>query len=726
MKQNNIIKEFKKGVDFFKNEKYDKAEKIFLEILNKKLYEKECLINIANIKNIKKDYIGAIKICKEIINKDKNIYSAYLNMATCFIKIDDEISAIQCYENAINNKIFNKEIFFNLANLYRKNKSIVKAIENYDEAIKLDSNYLDAINNKAISLYTINKYKEAYECYESGLKIDENNINLLMGVGILHYEFKNYIESMKYYEKVLRINIREPKAYGNLGNCFRKLKKNDDAKKCFEMSIRLDGTLPENYFNLAQINIELKQYDEAIKNLEKLKIIKPDYEFIDDTIINTKLMNAEWKNIDQEINLLKINIIENKKVSSPFGILTLLDDEEIHLKCSQIWNEKYQYNLNKNKIEKKITEKNRKIKLGMYSPDIYFHPVAIWLVEILERINKEEFEVYLFSFDNNNKDEMHYRIKKSVEYFYECDGKSDEEIIKISNEIKLDIAMDLGGFTSSNRPEIFAYRVCNKQISFLGFPASTGSKYIDYIISDNIAIPETSLKYYSEKIKYLECLYTYDTMRKINNSNIIEKNSFNIPEDSIILCCQNGIQKIQPRIFDIWMNVLNRFANTYLLLQQPGELAVRNLIKEANKRGVEEDRIIFFKREIVTSDKEYERISRYLSIYKISDLFLDTSPYNAGTTAVDALYAGLPVITIKGNSQVGRMASSALHAMGLTELITESFFEYENLICELLLDNNKLKNLKNKTMSLKKNSKLFDVNQNVKNIEAALKEIYNE
>jgi len=726
MRKEQIVKEIKKGIEYFKNNQLKEAEDILNKVVGSNIYEKEVLLNLANIKNKRGDYLGAIKICDKLINNKIYIYSVFHNKADCLQKLGKEELALQCYEDGIK-YVKNKELLFNLANLYRTKENYIRSIDLYNEALELDPKYIDAINNKAVALYKIKRYEEALKTYNDGLIVDQNNINLLIGLGIVYYELNKIIESIKCYERVLRINIKEKKAYANLGNCFRKLKKTKEAKKCFEMAIRLDESLHENYFNLAQVNIELNEYDQAISNLKKLKEIKPDYQYIDDILIHSKLMNADWFELEKDIIELENKIIKGEKVSNPFTLLTLTHKEDVHLLCARLWNEKYLYfsnNLIFNKNNEKI--KNKKIIIGLYSPDIYFHPVTIWLVEIIERMDRNIFELHLFSYNNNNnnKDEMHLRIKNAVDYFYECDDKSDEEIINLSRE-KIDIALDLGGFTSSSRPTIFAKRICNKQINLFGFPGSTGSNFIDYIIADNTAIPEESMKYYSEKIKYIDCIYTYDTKRKIYTEGI-RKEDLNLPADSIVLTCQNGIQKIQPRIFSIWMSILAKFPTTYLMLQLPGELAVENLRNEAKKRGIMSDRIKFLKREIVTSDKEYERISRYLSDYKIADLFLDTYPYNAGTTAVDALFAGLPLITIKGKSQVGRMASSALHAIGFDELIADTFEEYENIICQLLTDKEKLKILKEKLRNSISDSKLFDIAKNIKNLETALIEIYQE
>ena len=284
--------------------------------------------------------------------------------------------------------------------------------------------------------------------------------------------------------------------------------------------------------------------------------------------------------------------------------------------------------------------------------------------------------------------------------------------------MEIDIAIDLNGHTAHSRPGIFASRAAPIQINHLGYPGTMAVDYIDYVISDQYYLTEGIRRHFSEKIVTIPCVYTYDRQRIISNDSF-SKRQFGLPENSFVFTCQNTYQKIMPEVFDIWMDILKEIPKSVLWLADQYQLGKDNLIKQANLKGVQSNRLIFNKREIVTKDQELVRISRYLASYKLADLFLDTWPYNAGTTAIDALWTGLPVLTIEGFSTGSRMAACALNAIEMPELITKSSLDYKSLAVRLACDSEYLKKIKNKLQNNILTTSLFDPVSNTKHIENA-------
>jgi predicted O-linked N-acetylglucosamine transferase (SPINDLY family) len=324
---------------------------------------------------------------------------------------------------------------------------------------------------------------------------------------------------------------------------------------------------------------------------------------------------------------------------------------------------------------------------------------------------------------------MRDRLEAAFDHWIDVQSMSDLEITKLSRELGIDIAIDLNGHTADGRTGIFAARAAPIQLNYMGFPGSMGAEYIDYMIcvtpsqGEDLEALASTRQFITEKIAYVPSTFTYDRQRQLSDEPLTRA-QFGLPETGFVFTCQNGCQKLMPEVFDVWMGILKAVPGSVLWLLKPNETAVKNLIKEANARGVDAERLIFTAREVVPIDQEKARIAKYLASYKLADLFLDTWPYNAGTTAVDALWAGLPVLTKTGKAMVARMATDALRAIEIPELITRTPLEYKELAIELAYNPEKLKLLKEKVQGNRLTTALFDPVGNTRHIENAYLEMY--
>ena len=307
------------------------------------------------------------------------------------------------------------------------------------------------------------------------------------------------------------------------------------------------------------------------------------------------------------------------------------------------------------------------------------------------------------------------RIIKTFNNFYDVRNKTDKEIAELSKELNIDIAIDLMTYTEKNRFGIFIEKCAPIQINFLGYPGTSAADCIDYIIADKILIPNENQKYYSEKIVYLPNTYQPNDTNKIISDKIFTKEELKLPEDNFIFCCFNKNQKINPRIFNMWINILKKVNNSVLWLLEENQTFVNNIKKECDKKNVNSERIIFAKR---------MNLNDHLARHKLADLFLDTIPYGAHTTCSDALWTGLPVVTKIGSAFASRVSASLLKAINLDELITYSEKDYENLAVELALNPKKLSNIKKKLLTNIGKEPLFNTKLFTKNIELSYKEIY--
>jgi len=466
-------------------------------------------------------------------------------------------------------------------------------------------------------------------------------------------------------------------------------------------AISLQPNLPEAWSNKATALKDLKRYQEAIDHYSKALDINPSMPYLRGEILHLQMKIGDWTNFDESIKKITEEMVSGNKVIMPFAALALFNSEEMNCKVAYIAADATSNSqiLNTSPIS---SYQNKKIKLAYYSADFRSHPTAYLMSRLFKLHNRDQFEIYAFSLLNGGEnDAMRKQLVPYFDHFIDVENLSDQEVVALSREHKIDIAVDLGGQTMDARTGIFALRAAPIQINYLGYPGTMAGQHHDYIIADAVTIPLANQKFFSEKIIYLPDSYQVNDDQKQISSRVFSKEELGLPSDKFVFCCFNNNFKITPEIFTIWMNILKNVQDSVLWLFEDNDFIKANLTKEAESQGIAGDRLIFAKR-IGQQD--------HLARHRVADLFLDTLPYNAHTTASDALWSGLPVITIIGNSFPGRVAASLLQAIDLPELITHSREEYESLAIKLARDPEELKKIKGKLDNNRLKMHLFDTN----------------
>ena len=342
------------------------------------------------------------------------------------------------------------------------------------------------------------------------------------------------------------------------------------------------------------------------------------------------------------------------------------------------------------------------------------HPVSNLIVELIEKHDKERFEIYAFSLVDWPDDEIKIRLKKAFTKFINVANETSENIVKLSRKMEIDISIDLAGYTGVKvTTDIFAMRTAPVQISYLGLASTSGANYFDYIIADSTLIPDDYQKHYSEKVLYLDVVYPNDS-KKIQVKNSFNREYFNLPNSCFIFCCVNNNYKFNPIIFSSWMKILSNVDNSILFLKADNELARDNLRKEAIARNIDSNRLIF---------SEKLNYSEYLERLSLMDLFLDTYPFNGHSTSCDAIWAGLPILTLMGETYGSRVSASLLSSVKLDSLITHSIDDYVKLAVNLATNPQKLLKFREKIMN-KSSLDLFNTNKFTKNLEAGYQKVY--
>ena len=612
-------------------------------------------------------------------------------------------------------------IQYNLAKALADFGSHKESIPHHKKAVELAPNNPDGWLNYGKTSSNLGRYEEALAWYDKALSLKPDYLEAKLNKGATLKELKQYGAAIEFADQVLAINPNLAEAWSNKGTALNALKQYDEAIVHYDKALSLSPDYYEALINKGHAFIGLNMPDEALTSYKKAMHIKGDYVGLAGHILYTKLKLCDWTNWTADLVKFENELQDNEKPADPFIALLLSDDLAKQKRISEIYAEEmFSKRGELGPIVKKPAQD--KLRLGYFSSDLYFHPVAIWLSEQLEHHDKARFELFAFSF-NQVKDPMRARLENVFDHFIEVDGNSDLEVAKLSRDLGIDIAFDLCVYTGDARPGIFAMRAAPIQVSHLGFPGTSGSKCIDYTVIDVHTMPEHLKHFYTEKIAYLPCVYTYDRQRQIS-AELLSRQQFGLPQNGFVFTCQNGIQKITPEVFGIWMDILKTVPKSVLWLMQPNPTATHNLIKEALSHGVESDRLVFTKREVVESDQEQVRINRYLASYRLADLFLDTWPYNAGTTAADALFSGLPVLTKAGLSPVSRMATSALEAIDMPELITSSAAEYRSMAIDLATNPQLLREIRDKLARNKLTTPLFDSLTNTRYLESAYEKMY--
>ncbi len=617
--------------------------------------------------------------------------------------------------------------FYNKALALKAGGQVKAAIQSYEAAIRLRPNFVEAHYNKGNALLALNQIAMAVASYDAAITLKPDFALAYFTKGNALKTIKLFDEASFCYDKAIELNPDFSEAYSNRGVVLKQLNHLDAAVADFDMAIGLNPNLTEAHYNRGSSLEKLKELEAALESYERAYELNPDIDYLLGIKQQVKLSLCDWTDLSQTLDRFVHGINLQKPIAHALTTLLFFDNPQLHLQSSKTYvASKFPADPSLGEIPKR--QVHERVRIGYYSADLYYHPVSIWLAEQLENHDKTRVELYAFCL-KSIQDPMRDRLEAGFDHWIDVQGMSDLEIAKLSRELEIDIAIDLNGHTADGRTGIFAARAAPIQLNYMGFPGSMGAEYIDYMLGhapvegEDLEELAYDRQFISEKIAYVPSTFTYDRQRQLS-AEPLSRAQFGLPEKGFVFTCQNGCQKLTPEVFDVWMEILKAVPGSVLWLLKPNETAVKNLMREAVARGVEAERLVFTAREVVPIEQERARIGRYLASYKLADLFLDTWPYNAGTTAIDALWAGLPVLTKEGRAPVARMAAGALRGIEMPELITRTQQQYQERAIELARSPEKLKQLKDKVQANRLTTALFDPVGNTRHIESAYLEMY--
>jgi len=626
------------------------------------------------------NYSQAAVYFEKALQKQENFFEALHDLGTTQAHLGLQEAALDSYTKALSLRQDSPELYFNLARLQDDYCHFEQALQYYNQSIELSPHFVEAIANKAITLKELKRYQEAFDAYDLAIQLQPN-----------------YAE-----------------AWSNKGLAFSDLRRYQEALECYEQAIKLKPNYLDAWVNKSAVLHALKRYTQAIEAYQQVIKLNPDTNCIYGSLVHAKSTICDWSNYDQDVKYINQMINDGISVIPPFAWLLLSNSEESNLRAAKLFTA-HQYPERKNNILFLGKENIKKIKLGYYSHDFYNHATAFLMAEFFELHNKDRFEIVAFSFSPNMHDEMQQRLVNAFDQFIDVNAMTDQQVAELSREMGIDIAIDLKGYTTNCRTGIFSYRAAPIQVNYLGYPASMGADYMDYLIADHIIIPKENQPFFTEKIAYLPNSYQVNDSKRKVSEKIFTRAELGLPGNGFVYCCFNNNLKITPHVFDSWARILKQVPGSVLWLLEDNVLAKANLIQEAQSRGLSEDRIVFAGR---------LDLPEHLARHRLADLFIDTLPCNAHTTASDALWVGLPVLAILGETFAGRVAASLLSAIDMSELITKNLDEYEALAIDLAGNPEKLQALKEKLKQKRFTTPLFNTQLSTNHIESAYIKMY--
>lgn len=600
-----------------------------------------------------------------------------------------------------------------LAVEYIQKGSLEDADRLLNQALKMEPKNSEALRLRGIILAFKKMLPEALRLFDQSIKADSRNWLSYSNRGNVLKDLHQLDEALRSYNKTISLQPNYAEVYNNKGNVLLELNEFQESVASYCKAITLNPTYADAHHGMGNSLKKIGNLTKALESYGVAASLNPLAGHIASSYISTKMQMCRWNGLQDEINyLLQLGLNSDAKIH-PFHLLSICNDPALLSTLTE------QYMLDAYPVKDDLglieySKKVERIRIGYFSADFHGHPVSLLVAEMLELHDHTKFETIGFSMGRDQADEMRLRMEGAFDSFVDISLKNDRQVAELARDLKIDIAVDLGGLTENNRPGIFSYRVAPIQMSYLGYLGTMGASYYDYLIADQTIIPPSQQSAYREKIIYLPSFQANDSRRWIS-SRVFSRSDLGLPDEGFVYCCFNNNYKITPTIFDSWAKILLSVEGSVLLLYADNEEVKINLSREIEVRGVSGDRLIFA-----------GRLSReeYLARYRAADLFLDTSPYNSGTTASDALWAGLPVLTFLGRSFSARMCGSLLTAIGLPELVASSQLEYEELAIGIGKDSEMISRLKNKLTENRLVMPLFDTKLFTQNLEIAYKKAY--
>jgi predicted O-linked N-acetylglucosamine transferase (SPINDLY family) len=616
--------------------------------------------------------------------------------------------ALESYEHAARLAAHDADAHYGRGNAFFRLERAVEAVAAYDHALSLKNDFPEALGNRSVALCALKRPAEALASCDEALRLNPSFATAHFSRGNALQDLGRYRDAVESYDKAVSLCPEHSDALTNSGAALSKLGEHAAALARFDRALAVNPRHVAALTNQAHTLSRLRRHAEAGEAAAKVLELSPGNDSALGFLMASRLHCADWRDWSGHSASIVERVRAGQPVSRPMDFLTVSDDAEAQLRCARIA-AAAKMSVTSPPLWKGERYGHERIRLAYVSGNFGQHPVSRLLAGVLEAHDPSRFDLVGISL-GDDASPLAQRIRSAFPRYIDVSAKDDREIAVLLRQLEIDIAIDLHGFTEGMRAALFASRPAPVQVNYLGYPGTLGSSHWDYILADAVVVPPGEERWYAEQVVRLpQCYLPNDDRRAIAEAP--DRVHAGLPAEGMVFCAFTSPYKINPPVFDIWMRLLREVPRSVLWLRQWAELPMRNLLREAERRGVAAERLVFA--------EELGSAAEHLGRQRLADLVLDTLPYNAHSTACEALWSGVPVLTCLGGGFAARVAASALRAVGMEELITTTLGDYERRALELAREPAKLAALKQKLAANRMRSPLFDTERYCRQLERA-------
>jgi predicted O-linked N-acetylglucosamine transferase (SPINDLY family) len=597
-------------------------------------------------------------------------------------------------------------------------KRYAEAIRSYDRVIELKPGLAQAYYNRGNALTELGQPLEALASYDQSLRLQPRSAEFWFGRGVALQRVWRLTDALAAYEQALRLRPAHAEAWYGRGNVLKDMGQHAGALQSYDRALRARPACIEAWNNHGQLLRHLNRWQDAVASFSAALALDASYPWLRGNWLHTRMQVGDWGKLQADIDHALDDTGRGQPSVPPFAMLALTDSLSLQRRSADLLWAHRGVGLETNSPAPSAgagRAADSRIRIAYLSPDFRDHAVSFLMAGVFEHHDRSRFEIVGASLRPAAEDDYGRRVARAMDRFVDLSRCSDAVATRHLQSLGIDILVDLSGHTQGARIKIFAGRPAPVQVNYLGFPGTSGGAPVDYLIADRCLVPPELRDRYSEKIVYLPDCFQANDDRRPRPRECPGRAHLGLPERARVLCCFNNSYKLIPRLFDIWMRLLQAFPDTVLWLASSSETLRRNLRAEAANRQVNEERLVFAER------LPYQQ---HLARLPQADLFLDTLPFNGGATVSDALWMGVPVLSCAGEAMASRMGASLLQACDLPELVCSNLSQYEQRACELLGSPDRLAELRHRLDPRTSKSRLFDTPRFTRHLEAAFQQMH--